>query len=169
MEDTSKILLEIRSMVRTLLERGEGGIDGRGNGAALAGSELEPIAPDRVLDSKSGDPVIRAKPPRDWAGPSMVGKLHSDSMVGPDLLDMMADRHDFFASKADESGEMDNRGEKPKAYWERRSASLCRGWAERKRKNGWVKPEERPLAPALSNPFSEDDRDITPDEDDIPF
>jgi hypothetical protein len=149
MTNTDVMLSEIRDMLVDLARQ----VAKLTAGGPQAGPT---VAPDAVLDSKSGDPVVKAKPPRDWSGPSYVGRKHSE--CPPELLDMMAERLEYFASRADETGEMDAKGEKPKSHWDRRNASICRGWAKRIRA-GW----KAPAKPTF------DDIVDAPDDGDIPF
>lgn len=85
--------------------------------------------PDRLLDGQYGDPVIKAKDPRDWTGEPMTGKRFSE--CPPDYLDLLAERYDFFASKEEDA--------KKQAY-NLKDAQRARGWAARLRA-GW-KPAE---------------------------
>lgn len=85
--------------------------------------------PDRLLDGPYGDPVIKAKDPRDWTGEPMTGKRFSE--CPPDYLDLLAERYDFFASKEED--------EKKRGY-NVTDAKRARGWAARLRA-GW-KPAE---------------------------
>lgn len=90
------------------------------------------------LDSQYGDPIIEKKDPKDWTGDSMQGKRLSQ--CPPEYLDLWANREDFFAKKADEAQETDNKG-RPKSFYNRRDAARARGWAARLRA-GWTPPEE---------------------------
>lgn len=94
------------------------------------------VADDRDLDSQYGDPVVKFNP-RDWHGDSCKGLAMSQ--CPPEFLDMLAGTFDYFAKKADESGETTTSG-KPVAPYKRKDAARARGWAARKR-NGW-KPAE---------------------------
>lgn len=98
------------------------------------------IASDDELDSEHGDELIRQKMPSKWTGEDFKGARMSACPA--DLLDLIAERFEFFASK--------NEDEK-KAGYDRRSARRARGWAARKR-NGWQSPVED-----------------MPSSDDIPF
>ena len=95
------------------------------------------IAPDRDLDGKYGDPIVRATDPRDWNGPSMKGNHFSQ--CPPEYLDMLAERFDYFAEKAERQGITASNGQ-PAAPYNRRDAARARGWAKRLR-NGWTPPE----------------------------
>lgn len=94
------------------------------------------IASDRDLDSQHGDPVIQAKDPRDWSGPTMKGRRLSQ--CPPEYLELFAERCDFFARQADEKGEMTAKN-KPRSTYLRKDASRARGWAQRLR-DGWTAP-----------------------------
>jgi hypothetical protein len=91
------------------------------------------VAPDSDLDSQYGDEEIKAKMPRDWTGENYTNRRMSE--CPPELLDMLADRHDYFASKNREANE------KQKEGYELRSARRARGWAARKRA-GWKSPTQ---------------------------
>lgn len=90
-------------------------------------AEPKPVASDRELDSKWGNPVVRFMP-RDWTGPSFKDCQMSE--CPPDLLDIVANTFDYFAQKAEEKDERANNG-KPKAEYNRADAARARGWAKR--------------------------------------
>lgn len=94
---------------------------------ADAGGEVAVDTAD--LDSKYGDPLVRAKDPRDWTGEPMKGR--NFSQCPPEYLDMLAARFDFFASRESDP---------KKAKYNRLDASRARGWAARKR-GGWQSPQ----------------------------
>jgi hypothetical protein len=122
-------------------------------------------ASDRDLDGTHGDPVIKAKDPRDWTGPSMTGRKLSE--CPPDYLDLWADRMDWFASQADEKGETASNG-KPVAVYKRLDAARARGWAERIRSGRHV--QTTPVEPNVAwVPDSADDGGFVATDDDIPF
>ena len=130
---------------------------------AIAGQRAKAgptVATDRMLDGKSGNPIVKAKMPRDWNGPDY--RNSTLSACPPELLDMMAERYEYFASLPEAS---EQRGDKTKGEWDLRSAALCRGWAQRIR-NGYV-----PSAPPAQPGFDDGGFDPaeTPDEDSIPF
>jgi hypothetical protein len=80
------------------------------------------------LDGKYGDPTVRAKDPRDWAGESMIGRPFSE--CPPAYLDLVADRLDYFnSSETDEK----------KRRYNDLDAARARGWAKRLR-SGWKAP-----------------------------
>jgi hypothetical protein len=91
------------------------------------------VADDRDLDSQYGDPIIKAKDPRDWTGEPQKGKRFSQ--CPPEYLDQVAERLDFFAKKAEENNSLTAAG-KPVAPFNRKDAARARGWAQRIR-NGY--------------------------------
>jgi len=93
------------------------------------------IASEADLDSKYGDPEVRAKAPKDWTGEEQKGKRFSE--CPPTYLDLLAARFDYFAGREEDP---------TKARYNRLDASRARGWAQRLR-NGW-KP-----AQSHSEPF----------------
>lgn len=93
-------------------------------GGAAAGAAP---APDRDLDGKYGDPVVKFHP-RDWRGQECKGLNFSECPV--DFLDMLAETFDYFADKAEKSGEKTTSG-KPVAPYKRQDAARARGWAAR--------------------------------------
>src|SRR4051812_5509778 len=62
-------------------------------------AKAEATLNDRVCDGQHGDPLIKAKDPRDWAGDSMKGRKFSE--CPPEYLDLLAARYDYFAEKAE--------------------------------------------------------------------
>jgi hypothetical protein len=86
------------------------------------------VATDSDLDGQWGDPVIRAKDPRDWTGESQLGKPFSECPA--EYLDLVAARLDFFAEKAEAENTLTTSG-KPVAPYNRRDAARARGWAAR--------------------------------------
>lgn len=92
------------------------------------------VASDRDLDGRYGDPELRFNP-RDWTGPSYKGRRFSE--CPPDLLDMVAETFDYFAQKAEEAGEMTEKG-KPVAEYKRLDAARARGWSKRIREGKHV-------------------------------
>ncbi len=87
-------------------------------------------APQVDLDGPHGDPVIKAKDPRDWSGEPMRGRRFSECPAA--YLDMLADRYDYFAAKPDSE-------EKDRKY-ARLDGARARGWAARLRA-GWTPPQ----------------------------
>ena len=88
------------------------------------------------LDGQYGDPVIRAKDPKEWRGAPQNGKPFS--ACPPAYLDLVASRLDYFADKAEQDGTLTASG-KPVAPFNRRDAARARGWAARLR-SGWKPP-----------------------------
>lgn len=117
------------------------------------------VAPDSDLDGQYGNPSIRAKDPRDWTGDSQLGKPFSE--CPPAYLDLLADRFDWFAEKAEEEGTTTSAG-KPVAPYNRKDAARARGWAARLRA-GW-----KPLVEPAGFPSDATPAPVT-DNDDIPF
>lgn len=89
-----------------------------------------PTAERVELDGPHGDPIVRAKDPRDWTGEPMKGRHFSE--CSPDYLDMLAERFDYFASQ-----EQDPK----KAKYNRLDAARARGWAQRIRDGKHVQAE----------------------------
>ena len=85
--------------------------------------------PDALLNGPHGDPVIKAKDPRDWTGEPMHGRKFSE--CPPEYLDLLAERYDFFATKPDQTPE--------KVRYAQLDAKRARGWAARLRA-GYVAP-----------------------------
>lgn len=128
----------LKTLVRVLAPKGQAGA----------------VADDRDLDGKYGDPELRFMP-RDWTGESYKGLRFSQ--CPPDLLDLVAQTFDYFADKAEETGETYK--DKPVAPYKRKDAARARGWAARIR-SGRVQQAAPPAAPDWSAP---------PTDDDIPF
>lgn len=126
-------IVELLTSIDGTLKR----LEQRGSPAQrAAASPAHPAAPSSAgvnLDDKYGDPVIKAKDPRDWNGPTMMGRKFSE--CPPEYLDLLAIRLDYFADKAQTNGETTNRG-LPKAPFMRKDAARARGWAARLR-GGW--------------------------------
>jgi hypothetical protein len=81
------------------------------------------------LDGPHGNPEIRAKDPRDYTGPSMMGKRFSECPAA--YLDLLADRYDYFATKETDA---------TKKRYTQLDAARARGWAARVRENGPIAP-----------------------------
>ncbi len=96
--------------------------------ALQRGSMPPAIASDADLDGQFGDPIVRAKDPRDWTKESQLGKPFSECPA--EYLDLVASRLDFFAEKAEAEGTLTTSG-KPVAPYNRRDAARARGWAQR--------------------------------------
>jgi hypothetical protein len=93
-----------------------------------------PPAPAVDLDSPRGDPKVRMIP-RDWKGEKTF-KGGPMSAAPPDLLDMLAETLEYFASKNTDP---------KKAKYDRLDAARARAWAERKR-SGWKPLPSSPAA-----------------------
>jgi hypothetical protein len=88
------------------------------------------------LDGPYGDPIIKAKDPKDWTGPPQAGKHFSE--CPPAYLDLIADRYTYFAGRETDA---------TKAGYNRLDAARARGWAARLRA-GWTAP--RPDGPVFA-------------------
>lgn len=107
------------------------------------------IATDEELNHpKYGDPAIKTAP-RDWTGPFRSGQHMSES--DPQLLDLVAERYDYFAGKNDKERAVTERGV-PKSKFDRAAAAKARGWAARLRKAGTPKPKPMDTTPEWSSP-----------------
>lgn len=138
--ETIRLLTSLVTELRTL----------NGTVTALAGTVLDmaarqttqtaaaPQTPAVDLDGPHGDPVVKAKDPRNWTGETMKGRTFSQ--CPPAYLDQLADRYDFFAGKEDSS-------EKDRKY-ARLDGARARAWAARLR-GGWT-------APASADPVPDD-------------
>jgi len=156
-ERAIKLLEEIRDGIRQVVEALERG--------GHTGAPVAPlVASDRDLDGDYGDPVLRT-PPRDWssANGNFAGKRYSE--CPPELLDLIAERHDYFADKARDTDEMTKKG-KPVEPYQRMDAARARGWAKRQRDGGWTPP-----VAARKPTFKRNDEPVVlpPSDDDISF
>jgi hypothetical protein len=127
------------------------------------------VADDRDLDGKYGNPVVKFHP-RDWHGESMKGRAMSDCSA--EFLEMLAGTFDYFAKKAEESGETASNG-RPVAPYKRRDAARARGWASRVR-GGYVSTATGEMVDPPAAPSSFDDGSEWPPvaemtDSDIPF
>jgi len=92
------------------------------------GRATTPDAPSVNLDDARGNPKLRFLP-RDWSGSGeFKGMLFSE--CPPDLLDLVADSLDYFASKQEDA---------TKKRYDELDAKRARGWSARKRA-GWTPP-----------------------------
>lgn len=91
----------------------------RGN---QSGSLAAPVN-DAAALGPHGDPIIKAKDPRDWSGDPMTGKHFSE--CPPEYLDLLAERYDYFATKDDQTPE--------KIRYAKLDASRARAWAAKLR------------------------------------
>lgn len=92
-------------------------------------AQPKPVASDRDLDGKYGDPVLKFMP-RDWTGQGFKGSRFSQ--CPPELLDLVAETFDYFASQSEAKHEVTDKG-KPVAEYKRQDAARARGWAKRMR------------------------------------
>ena len=124
------------------------------------------VASDSDLDSAYGDPIVRAKDPRDWSHESQIGKPFSE--CPPEYLDLVAARLDFFADKAEAEGTLTASG-KPVAPYNRRDAARARGWARRLRA-GWTSQDNGTAQmPHADEIFGQQSTSGFPSDDEIPF
>lgn len=119
--------------------------------AAARASAPKPIAADRDLDSKWGDPVVKVMP-RDWHGATYKNRKFSE--CPPGLLDQLAEMLDYFAGKADANNERTNSG-KPVGDYRRQDAARARGWAKRKRDGNHLETSE-PVGAAAGEGWTEE-------------
>lgn len=105
--------------------------------------------PERLLEGPHGDPIVKAKDPRDWAGISQQGKRFSE--CPPDYLDLVAERCDYFLTRSEaELAEANTAHDRDAAdaakksiKYTRLDAQRARGWAARLR-SGWTPPVSAP-------------------------
>lgn len=103
------------------------------------------VASDADLDGKYGDPIVKARDPKDWTGEPQQGKRFSECPA--EYLDMVADRLDYFSSQNKGETEEDRK----KLKFDKLDAARARGWALRIRA-GHKSPTS---APAGSTDFPE--------------
>ena len=97
-----------------------------------------PQRPVKVdIDGPHGDPVLKARDPRDWTGESMVGRTMSRCPA--EYLDLLADRYDYFAG---------NETDPKKANYNRLDSARARAWAVRIREEG-VEPAKADEDPSF--------------------
>jgi hypothetical protein len=118
------------------------------------------VASDADLDGQYGDPLVRAKDPRDWTGESQIGKSFSECPA--EYLDLVAARLDFFAEKAEAENTLTTTG-KPVAPYNRRDAARARGWAAR------IRHGYKPQAQAQDNGGFPSDGAAPVTDDEIAF
>lgn len=119
-------------------------------------AQPKPVASDRDLDGKYGDPKLNFIP-RDWTGPhSYKGRRFSECPA--DLLDMVASTFDYFAQQAEKTDERANNG-KPVADYKRADAARARGWAKRMRDGKHRHIENEPIAVGVTARWAEEDAD----------
>ena len=149
-----QVLLSIEALLQRLVA-----VAGSGARPQASAATTGTVAPDRDLDGKYGNPIIKAKDPRDWTGPTMKGRRFSDCPA--DYLDLVAARLDYFADQAEAEGKLTTNG-KPVAPYNRADAARARGWAKRIR-SGVHTPG------AVSSGPPDEDWGPPPSDDDIPF
>lgn len=130
-EDALVVLRSIDATLKAMLELAQ-----QRTAQARAASP-KPVASDRDLDGKYGDPELKFNP-RDWTGAPCKGRHFSE--CPPELLDMVADTFDYFARKSEETNERTNGG-KPVAEYKRADAARARGWAKRMREGKHQAPQ----------------------------
>jgi hypothetical protein len=95
---------------------------------AVSASPSAQSAPAVSLDGPHGDPIVKAKDPRDWTGEPMNGRTFSQCPA--EYLDLLAERYDYFAERETDA---------TKQRYNRLDAARARGWAARVR-NGYQAP-----------------------------
>src|SRR5262245_59170764 len=91
-----------------------------------------PKHPTVDLDGPHGDPIIKAKEPRDWTGEPMNGRRFSE--CPPAYLDLLVSRYDYFISNAErDMKDATDEDELSKARKNLKYATLDRGRAA-----GWA-------------------------------
>ena len=81
------------------------------------------------LDGPHGDPIVKAKSPKDWTGADMTGQRFSECPA--EYLDLVASRLDWFAVRENDA---------TKRRYNELDAARARGWAARIRA-GWTAPK----------------------------
>lgn len=151
-EDVYRVLQSIDSSMKALMAHFGAGIV-HGEARQPVGMPSVPsVASDRDLDSKYGDPEVKAKDPRDWTGDTMKGRKFSE--CPPEYLDQVASRLDYFADQLASSQDAD---EQKKRRYNLIDAARARGWAARLR-GGWTPPAADAAfgAPATGEPLTDD-------------
>lgn len=95
----------------------------------------KPIATDKDLDGKYGDPKVHFDP-KDWSGESYKG-LRMSECPSP-FLDLLAETLDYFAEQAEAKDERYNG--KLVAPYKRADAARARGWSKRNKDIKWDAP-----------------------------
>jgi hypothetical protein len=122
---TPEVLLVLKSIDASLKQLVSIAMAKRGGATSADGG----VATDRELDSQYGNPTVKFDP-KDWHGDSYKGAKFSSCPA--DYLDLLAGAFDYFAEKAERTGEKTDKG-KPVAEFKRKDARLARGWAKRVR------------------------------------
>lgn len=136
--ETIKLLTSIDLSLRKLVVIAERKAEDRVK--AAQGKQDASVASDADLDGKFGDPVVKARDPRDWTGPSMQGLPFSQCPA--EYLDLVADRLDYFISQNPGEDEED----KKKLKYQKLDAARARGWALR------IRSGKKPATPAPAWP-----------------
>lgn len=97
-------------------------------GNAMQAASTPPVS----LEGPHGDPIVKAKCPRDWTGDPMTGRHFSECPA--EYLDLLASRFDYFAEKETDP---------QKKRYNVLDAGRARGWAARIRA-GYVAPVAEP-------------------------
>ena len=153
-DDTLAVLKSIDLSLRTLVVIAQKKAEARVTQGATKSVAAE--ATDRDLDGDYGDPIVKAKSPRDWTGEPMLGRKFSE--CPPEYLELVAERLDYFAERDEATNELASNG-KPKAYYSRLDAARARGWAKRIRE-GKVPVQAAPAPTTWAEP---------PEDADVPF
>ena len=152
--ETLAVLKSIDLSLRTLVVIAQKKAEARVTQGATKSVAAE--ATDRDLDGDYGDPIVKAKSPRDWTGEPMLGRKFSE--CPPEYLELVAERLDYFAERDEATNELASNG-KPKAYYSRLDAARARGWAKRIRE-GKVPVQAAPAPTTWAEP---------PEDADVPF
>lgn len=99
-------------------------------------------APSIDLDSQHGDPIVKAKSPKDWTGDNMTGRRFSE--CPPEYLDQVAARCEHFVRRdteklAEASDDEEEAKLRKSIKYGALDAQRASGWAARKRA-GWTAP-----------------------------
>ena len=125
-DDLHAVMTSIDNGIRRLVEMAESNkvarerVSQQNRAAASAPAE----ATDADLDGQYGDPIVRAKDPKDWTGAPQLGKKFSECPA--DYLDLVAARLDYFNTTLG-----DDADDKKKRGYNTRDAARARGWAKR--------------------------------------
>jgi hypothetical protein len=131
-----------------------------------AATAPKPVASDRDLDGKYGDPELKFVP-RDWTGDNFKGSRFSECPA--ELLDLVAETFDYFASQAEAKNELTTGG-KAVAPYKRADAARARGWAKRKREGYVVPAPAQPKDEEISAEAGWADRGgFEKPDDEVPF
>lgn len=141
-EDALDVLRSIDSTLKAMLALAQQ------RTAQVRASQPKTIASDRDLDGKYGDPVLKFMP-RDWTGPTFKNRAFSE--CPPELLDLVAESNEWFATQADAKHEMTAKG-KPVADYKRQDAARARGWAKRIRDGKHLQTHEPAGAAGSDDP-----------------